>query len=157
MNDLYGNPMPFGTYSPEEYEVMQQQMMQQQMVQHQMMQQQAEMQQRMMQQQAMLRQQPPYYNGMGIPVNGGYRSSGAVTKKDILAYLQGMLCPSECETVGSFDTRRTRHICNGIKEIVLLDVQSVPVPTPRGVISVEVFFCPRCRKLLINSQSLEVY
>lgn len=90
------------------------------------------------------------------PIMSGYRQK-AVTKKDILYYLQNMMQPREVEQVVEFDTGRTRHICTGYKEIVLLDKQIIQVPTGNGVVCVEVFFCPRCRKLLVNSQSLEVY
>lgn len=121
-------------------------------------------QQQMMQQQAMQRQgmgmpQQPFAGGMnpmGIPQQYPYRQR-ATTKKDILAYLQNYTCASEVEQVVSFDTPRARHICRGCKEIVLLDKQVIPVATSSGGIGVEVFFCVRCRKLLINSQSLEVY
>lgn len=80
-----------------------------------------------------------------------------VTKKDILSYLQNYSGAIEMEQVSEFDTVKTRHICKGYKEIVLLDKQIIQVPTSNGFVGVEVFFCPRCRKLLINSQSLEVY
>lgn len=109
-------------------------------------------------------------NQMGVPCNGMQQQMGmypnqamygqrqrATTKKDILNYLQNMIQPSDSEQVVEFDTVKTRHICQGYKEIVLLDKQIVQVPTTNGIICVEVFFCPRCRKLLINSQSLDVY
>ena len=99
---------------------------------------------------------PPQMGVMQNPAMYGQRQR-ATTKKDILTYLQNMIQPRDVEQVVEFDTVKTRHICEGYKEIVLLDKQIVQVPTTNGIICVEVFFCPRCRKLLINSQSLDVY
>lgn len=107
------------------------------------------------------------YSQMGVPSPqmqmGMYPQAGmyphhrrTTTKKDILEYVKNFACPSEVEQVSEFDTIKTRHICRGFKEIVLLDKQSIQVPTSNGAVNVEVFFCPRCRKLLINSQSLEI-
>lgn len=96
----------------------------------------------------------------GCQFNPGYYQQPQrfnVTKKDILSYLQNYSGAIEMEQVSEFDTVKTRHICKGYKEIVLLDKQIIQVPTSNGFVGVEVFFCPRCRKLLINSQSLEVY
>lgn len=106
--------------------------------------------------------QPGIYPQQGMcPQQGVYQQrpiqhQRATTKKDILSYIQNLVCPSEVEQISEFDTIKTRHICKGFKEIVLLDKQVVNVPTSSGSVGVEVFFCPRCRKLLINSQSLEI-
>ena len=99
-------------------------------------------------------QQAIFSGQMGMCQQQGYQR--ATTKKDILGYIQSYICPSEMEQVTEFDTKRTRHICKGIKGIVLLDKQVIQVPANSGFVCVEVFFCPRCRKLLVNSQSLEV-
>ena len=159
--DEFGNPTNMGVYSVEEHMLMRQQaMMQAQAM--------GGMPMNGMSMNGMPMQQPTGvpYNGMphnGIPMqqqNGIYpqqHRQRATTKKDILTYVQNYARPSEVEQVESFDTVKTRHICRGFKEIVLLDKQVIQVPTTNGYIGVEVFFCPRCRKLLINSQSLEVY
>ena len=78
------------------------------------------------------------------------------TKQSIKNYLMMYSGCNEMEVAESFDTIRTRHICLGSKEIIILDKTFVPVPTNRGIINVEVFFCPRCRKLIINNESMEV-
>lgn len=81
----------------------------------------------------------------------------SVTKKDIITYLRRAFMSNEYETVSDFETQRTRHICKGQKKIVLLEKQLVGVPiSPTSTANIEVFFCQNCRKLLINSQSLEV-
>lgn len=98
--------------------------------------------------------QQPMYPNQNFMYQQNRRAN---TKKDILNYVKNFVCPSEVETVSEFDTVRTRHICRGVKDIVLLAKQVIQVPTTSGVIGVEVFFCPRCRKLLINSQTLELY
>lgn len=100
------------------------------------------------------------YNGYGYGYgyNDMGRSNGiAVSKTQILDYLRNFAGTPNVEVVSDFDTQQARHICEGTKEIVLLNKDVIPVPTSNGSLGVEVFFCPRCRKLLVNSGSLEVY
>lgn len=134
--DMFGNPINVGVYGVNEHQMM-------------------HMNSRMgMMPNGMPMQRPSMYpQGM---YSQPMQHQRATTKKDILSYIQNFACPSEVEQVAEFDTIKTRHICRGFKEIVLLDKQTIQVPTTSGVIGVEVFFCPRCRKLLINSQSLEI-
>lgn len=85
-----------------------------------------------------------------------YMGGISSTKRSITDYLILYSGCSDIETVDYFDTVRTRHICNGIKQIVLLDQTIIPVPTNKGVINVGVFFCNRCRKLIVDKSSMEV-
>lgn len=79
------------------------------------------------------------------------------TKQSIKNYL---CMTSNCmtvESVGEFDTPKTRHICKGSHNIVLLDKSIIPVPTTRGMINAEVFYCPNCGKLIINDSSITMF
>ena len=78
------------------------------------------------------------------------------TKQSIKNYLAMYFNCSDMELVEGFDTLRTRHICQGSNQIVLLNKFCIPVPTSRGMIAVETFFCQRCRKLIVNKESLEM-
>ena len=101
-----------------------------------------------------------YQRGMCDPYmeSTAVNSNIVTSKKSILDYLGYFAGTQDLEVVSEFDTVRARHICRGYKkEIVLLNKDIIPVPTSNGNICVEVFFCPRCRKLLVNSQSLEFY
>ena len=111
--------------------IMQQQMMQEQ--------------QEMMNYQMMLQNQQM----MGMQVH-------KTTRKDVLAYLQQMSGASEIVQVNEFETMRTRHICKGSKQIILLDKGIVQVPTSNGILNVEYFLCPKCKKLILNKSSLEM-
>lgn len=153
--DMFGNPMNMGVYGVNEHQMMHQQGMLGRVPNSPMQQgmYNPQMQRGMYPQQGMYPPQGMYpQQQMQQPM----QHQRATTKKDILTYIQNYVRPSEVEQVAEFDTIKTRHICRGFKEIVLLDKQTVQVPTSSGVVGVEVFFCPRCRKLLINSQSLEI-
>lgn len=79
------------------------------------------------------------------------------TKKEIIDslvyYLGGV---SEVESVDEFETMQTRHICHGTKNIQVLSRCMCPVQTMAGTANVEYFFCPQCRKLIINRSSVEL-
>lgn len=79
------------------------------------------------------------------------------TKQSIKDYVCLMANCSSVDMVDEFDTLKARHICQGSKVISLLSKDFIPVPTTKGMINVEVFFCPMCRKLIINKASMEVY
>lgn len=86
-------------------------------------------------------------------MNGGI----SPTKQSIKDYICLYVNCSSVLTVPEFDTLRIRHICKGFKRIILLDKSCIPVPTTKGIINVEIFFCNTCRKLIINKSSMEVY
>lgn len=78
------------------------------------------------------------------------------TKKSIKDYLCLYSGCTDVVLIDDFETVRARHICKGSCFIQLLDKQVVPVPTSQGIVNVEVFFCSRCGKLIINNSSLEL-
>lgn len=93
------------------------------------------------------------------PARGIYLSANGchVTKKDLLRYITWYSGCSEYEVVSDFDSQKARHICKGKKSISLLDKQMIGIPiNVNSTVWVEIFYCPYCRKLLINGQSLEV-
>ena len=94
------------------------------------------------------------YNGMGMPMNTGI----APTKRSIIDFICLNTQCSSYVLVDEFESLRARHICPAIsqKNIWLLEKDTIPVPTTKGMIGVEVFFCPYCRKLYINKSSLEI-
>lgn len=85
----------------------------------------------------------------------GYVYGISPTKKSIQEYISLYSNCSDMELVECFDTLRTRHICKGIKQIVILDQSTIPVQTTKGLINVSVFFCGRCRKIIIDKSSME--
>lgn len=93
-----------------------------------------------------------YGNGNNVDFMNGV----SPTKKSIKDYLCLSSGCTDAVLVDEFETMRARHICRGSCFIQLLDKQIVPVPTSQGVVNVEVFFCPRCGKLIINNSSLEL-
>lgn len=97
------------------------------------------------------------YENMGYNPYQGNISGIAPTKQSIKEYVCLSTNCSSVEVVDEFDVLRTRHICPGSKVINLLCKTEVPVPTTKGIIYVEVFICPVCRKLIINGSSMEVY
>lgn len=97
--------------------------------------------------------QPPYPNPM---YSGGQYKPHKPTKKDLENYIAGSLGASEVIKVDDFETLRTRHICKGTTNIQILEKRIFNVPTDYGMIGVETIFCPCCRKLLINKESLEI-
>lgn len=78
------------------------------------------------------------------------------TKKDILEYMRQSLSAGEIVGVDEFETMRTRHICNGSKEIQVLDIGVFPVNTGYSCFNIEYFLCPHCRKLIYNKCSMAV-
>lgn len=119
--------------------------------------QQAIIQQQMaMQQQQMMNQGYPQgaYGGYG-DMSGMY-TGRAVTKKMLLECIAGSLGASEVVQCDEFETRSTRHICLGSNIIQILPVNIFNVPTPNGVVPVEVIWCANCRKLIVNRSTLEI-
>ena len=97
------------------------------------------------------------YGGMMNIQYGNHELGISPTKKSIQDYVCLTTGCSSYEVVEEFETSMTRHICPGSKVIKLLNKAVIPVPTSRGMINVEVFFCPMCKKLIINKASMEVY
>ena len=79
-----------------------------------------------------------------------------VTKKSLVEYLTMCFNASEVVQVDDFESLRQRHICGGSRQIILLDKTTQQIDTPEGVVYAEVFFCPNCRKLIINKSSIDV-
>lgn len=76
------------------------------------------------------------------------------TIKSIKDYICLYTNCSTVDVVDEFDTLKTRHICPNSNVIVLLDKMTVPVPTVKGIVNAEIFFCPVCRKTIINKSSI---
>lgn len=77
------------------------------------------------------------------------------TKSAIKDYVCMYCNARDVAVADEFDTMLTRHICSGSKSISLLNRSYVPVPTTNGIINVEVFYCNRCGKLILNKSSME--
>ena len=100
---------------------------------------------------------PGMQQGMGLQ---GMEMQGRnhTTKREILEYIKMFAGTQDLEQVDSFETLRARHICAGTNIIKILDKNVIEVPLNQGgSILVETFFCPMCRKILVNKQSLEFY
>ena len=78
------------------------------------------------------------------------------TKQSIKNYIAMYSNCSDIEMVDSFETLKARHVCPGTNMVILLDKMYIPVPTSRGMVNVETFFCQRCRKLIVNKESMEM-
>lgn len=86
----------------------------------------------------------------------GMNTGIAPTKQAIRDYVCMFMGANSVELVDDFETLKARHICQGTTMIQLLDRRYVPVPTTKGMINVEVFFCTNCRKLIINRSSMDM-
>lgn len=83
------------------------------------------------------------------------------TKKDIIDMLCMNFGVSELVKVDEFESTNTRHICNGIPEINILPVMTYTITVPTkmgdvGIVSPRYVFCPRCRKMILDRNSIEV-
>lgn len=87
-----------------------------------------------------------------------YNWSGTVTRKAIVDYMKASLGTENVVSVDEFETMKARHVCKNsrIKKIVLLDKTVFNVPTVKGYVPVEVFWCPECRELIVNKSSLDI-
>lgn len=97
--------------------------------------------------------------GFVPPPNNGYqgiRKPHRPTKKELQDFIAFQLNASEVIRVDDFETLNTRHICMGTKKIQILSKQPYIVPSEVGNITVEIVYCPQCRKLLLNKNSLEI-
>lgn len=119
-------------------------------------------QQAMLQQQIAMQQQ---MMGQGMYPQAGYGGYGdmsgmytgrTVSKKMLLDYIVASLGASEVVQCDEFETRSTRHICLGSNIIQILPVNIFNVPTPNGVVPVEIIWCANCRKLIVNRSTLEI-
>lgn len=113
-------------------------------------------------QQAMMEQQMMAQGGYPQNAYGGYGNTAGmyggrtVTKKMLLDYIVANLGASEWVVCDEFETRSTRHICPGSNKIQIIPVNIFNVPTPNGIVPVEVIWCPICRKLIVNRSTLEI-
>ena len=105
--------------------------------------------------------------GGGNPMNGGYGdssmapgydggSSRGVTRRMLLDTIVSFMGASEVVYSDEFESLYTRHICPGSNQIQLLRHNTFYVNTPSGNIPVEIIFCPNCRKLIVDRNSLEL-
>lgn len=88
-------------------------------------------------------------------VQNGYQNK-PVTKRYLIDYISNYYQTGDVNLVDGFETNYTRHICNGGNKIQILNSFVFNVPTPNGIVSVNVIYCPNCRKLIIDRNSLEV-
>lgn len=100
----------------------------------------------------------PFGNPYGNPYGGAYQQQHVkkTTKRDILNYLMMQAGTQDIVQVDDFETPKARHICKGTKEIKVLDMFTIGVPTTEGMLNVRYFLCPMCRRLIIDKQSLEM-
>lgn len=117
----------------------------------------AMMQQDLLMQQQLTGQVPYAPNAYGTygEMPGMY-TGRTVTKKMLLDYIVTSLGAVEVVQCDEFETQNTRHICAGTTRIQILPVNIFNVPTPNGVVPVEVIWCPNCRKLIVNRSTLEL-
>lgn len=101
----------------------------------------------MMQQQYTMLQQ--YMQSQGVKMK-------KTTRRDILDYLQQRAGTYDVVQVDDFETDRARHICKGGKQIFVLDKFVEPVPTSEGVLAVNYFLCPNCRRLILDKGSITI-
>lgn len=90
----------------------------------------------------------------GYPQNNDNMGGIAPTQQSIKDYVCLASGCYSVDVVDEFETLRARHICEGTKLIQVLNRTFIPVPTTKGMVNVEVFFCPMCRKLIINKSSM---
>lgn len=100
-----------------------------------------------MQNQQMMNQSAMY------PTQGGHR---AVTKKMLLDFMIANLGAQEVVQVDEFETLLTRHICMGSTVIQLLQTTTYTIPTVNGPVTAQIVWCPNCRKLIVNRNSLDI-
>lgn len=108
---------------------------------------------------------PVGMNGGCFPNQGMYGQPSGVqsmgrrmTKRDIIEILRYNYGASDVVQVDDFDSERARHVCQGGTQILLLDKTVQPMQVSDfETIQVEVFFCPQCRKLIVNKSSLDFY
>lgn len=93
--------------------------------------------------------------GQPNPQMGNGYGTVRVTKQDLINFIVQNLQASEVVKCDEFETAKTRHICPGTKNIVLLNSDVFNVPTPNGIVPVSVIFCPNCRKLWIDRNTLD--
>lgn len=93
--------------------------------------------------------------GQPFPQMGNGYGTVRVTKQDLVNFIVQNLQASEVVRCDEFETAMTRHICPGTKNIVLLKSDTFNVPTPNGIVPVRVIFCPNCRKLWIDKNTLD--
>lgn len=99
-----------------------------------------------------------YQNGCNGYNQGynGYGATRAVTKKMLLDTIVSFYGACDVVQVDEFETNYTRHICLGGSKIQILNVIHFNVPTERGPVIVDIFYCPNCKKLIVNKSSLDV-
>lgn len=95
------------------------------------------------------------YNGYNQGCNG-YGGRRAVTKKMLLDTIVSFYGACDVVQVDEFETDYTRHICQGGNKIQILNVIHFNIPTEMGPVVANIFYCPNCRKLIIDKSSLEI-
>lgn len=78
------------------------------------------------------------------------------SKREILEYLKMYTSARDVVACDEFETQRARHICEGTKDIRVLEMCRMPVNMGFSVIYVEYFICPNCGKLIYNRSSISV-
>lgn len=124
------------------------------MMEQQMMQEQNEMMQLEMMNQAQMAQQQMLMQNQQL-VNQVIHTK-KTTRKDVMEYLQMLSGSKDIIQVDEFETQRTRHICRGTKEIKLIDKGVQPVQTSEGVLMVDFFLCPECKRLILNKSTITI-
>lgn len=99
-------------------------------------------------------QSMPQMGGIGCTQGSEFMGGISPTQQSIKDYVCLASGCNSVEVVDEFETLRARHICQGTKLIQVLNKTFIPVPTTKGMVNVEVFFCPVCRKLIINKSSM---
>lgn len=80
-----------------------------------------------------------------------------ITKKMLVDYISESLGALSVVYVDEFEGNVTRHICTGGNQIQVLQSNVFNVPLADGSnVGVEIFWCPNCRKVIINKSSLDL-
>lgn len=102
-------------------------------------------------------QQQGFPQGYNPNYMQGNQTQRKLTKKDIIDTICGALGTNNYVIAEEFETPRTRHICEGGKQIIILDKQTSPLNTGSSILNIEYIFCPHCKKLILNRNSLSTY
>lgn len=96
------------------------------------------------------------YNG-GYDYNQPYPQQNVhkTTKKDILQFILQSTQASEIVQVDDFESSVAKHICSGGNSIQQLQKFTYSLQTESGIVNIEYFFCNRCRKCIVDKNSIE--
>lgn len=96
-----------------------------------------------------------WYNGMSMGVPQQPRSR-TISKQDILNFIRMNMQTQDIVQVETFENVVQRHICPMGKKIEVLKELVYPLQADVGrIINIKYFYCPKCRKCIVNKESIE--